>query len=82
MLFLLTNYGTPILFGIGIVICYIAKSQNEHLIYEYGFWSFVVFLVSRLISIIRPILISPGMGQEMAGGGMPFWLMGLNLFRE
>lgn len=82
MLIQFINYGMPILFIIGAVICYITKSQKEDPLYQYGYWAFVVFFVSRLISLAQPFMLSPEIEQEIATAGMPFWITALNLFRE
>ena len=46
------DYVMLILFGIGIYICYLAKKQDSHLLYNYGFWSFILFFISRFMGII------------------------------
>ena len=38
---------------IATIICYKAKSISNNILYDYGFWSFGLFSISWLISIIN-----------------------------
>ena len=81
MLFSIINYGMLVVFGLGAFICYVAKSQSGHILYKYGFWSFGLFFVSRLISIIQLLLLSPGLGRDIAARD-PLLITGINISRE
>ena len=82
MLFLAINFGMLILFGIGAYICYKAKAQKGHPLYNYGLWSFGLFFISRLMSSVQPLLLNLFLEQNMTPGEMPIWATGLNIFRE
>lgn len=82
MLFSAINFGMLILFGIGAYICYKAKAQKGHLIYNYGFWSFGLFFISRLVSTVQPLLLNLLLEQNVMPLEIPIWVTGLNIIRE
>ena len=42
---------------ITIIICYKGKSISDNILYNYGFWSFGLFSISQLVSIINAYLL-------------------------